>query len=173
MTDREDRRKSFMEGLAGHQGIIHKVGHLYFDDAVEREDFFQEVLLNAWGSYASFAGGSAFTTWLYRVALNTALQRLRADCVKRRRFVAAPAEEATQVAAAPAVGEAVSRDLRRAIEGLDDLEKSIILLYIEGSTYVEIADITGLTEGHVGVKINRIKNKLRERLAPREDRHGT
>ncbi len=173
MSDPNDRRAAFLESLAGHQGIIHKIGHLYFDDPVEREDFFQEVLLNAWRSYASFSGASTFTTWLYRIALNTALERLRAERAKRGQLVALPADETVEIAAPPAHDEAASRDLRRAIEGLDDLEKSVILLYIEGESYGEIADITGLTENHVGVKINRIKQKLRERLTPREDRHGT
>lgn len=160
-----------MEQIAAHQGIIHKIARLYFDADVEREDFFQEVLLNAWRTYPAFAGESAFSTWLYKVGLNTALMRLRAARTGRQKILAASKVSAEDHGGAEGRDDA-SRSLRRAMECLDDLEKSIIQMHLEGKSYREIAAITGLNEGHVGVKINRMKQKLRARLAPGQERHG-
>jgi RNA polymerase sigma-70 factor (ECF subfamily) len=170
MKKREDVRTRFMEDVFRHQGIIHKIARLYFDDPTEREDVFQDILLNAWRSYDSFAGASAFSTWLYKVALNTALFRLRARRVARRKLDALP-EAGTSVVSTEARDDAVL-GLRSAIGVLDDLEKSVILLHLEAKSYREIAEITGLTEGHVGVKLNRIKQKLKARMAPQEESDG-
>jgi RNA polymerase sigma-70 factor (ECF subfamily) len=170
MKEREDVRNRFMEDVFRHQGIIHKIARLYFDDPTEREDVFQDVLLNAWRSYDSFAGASAFSTWLYKVALNTALLKLRASRAARRK------SEGLQKADAP-IANVDARDdavlsLRSAMRTLNDLEKSIILLHLDGKSYRETAEITGLTEGHIGVKLNRIKQKLKTRLAPQEESDG-
>ena len=168
-----DRRSAFLEDVSRHQGLIHKICRLYFHEPAEREDAFQDILLNAWRSYPSFAGRSAFSTWLYRVALNTALMRLRAARPERRNMAPGAAEKAEKVAvpAGETAGDDI-RALRRAVESLDDLEKSVILLHLEDLGYREIAEITGLTENHVGVKLNRIKAKLRERLSAPEIEHG-
>ncbi len=159
-----------MEDVFRHQGIIHKIARLYFDDPTEREDVFQDILLNAWRSYDSFAGESSFSTWLYKVALNTALFRLRTRRAARRKLDMLPEARASILGTA-ARDDAVL-GLRRAIGVLGDLEKSVILLHLEGKSYREIAEITGSTEGHVGVKLNRIKQKLKTRLAPQEKNDG-
>lgn len=161
-----------MEELAHHQGIIHKLCRLYFRDGLAREDAFQDILLNAWKAYPTFAGRSSFSTWLYRVALNTILMRVRASKTERRE--PRPKTEASLIAApesAASTGDG-SILLRRAIDSLDEAEKAIILLYLEEMPYRDIAEITGLTENHVGVKISRIKLKLKGRLGELEDVHG-
>lgn len=172
--NKADLEKAFLERIEAHQGILHRIGRLYFAAKTDREDFLQQALLNAWRSYPRFEGRSAFSTWLYRVALNTALmQKRRRDPVESSeagRFDAMPA-----LPTAPGrseSGEDLSR-LRQAILSLGPIDRSIVLLYLEDLSYREIAEITGLTENHVGVRLNRIKNRLRELLEGEEDRHGS
>jgi RNA polymerase sigma factor (sigma-70 family) len=163
MNQSGDGRAAFLEQVARHQGVIHKLCRLYFNDPLEREDAFQDALLNAWRAYPRFAGQAAFSTWLYRVALNTILMRVRSARAERRR--SGPVGSIESAAIPDRSAAAIeAHELRLAIESLDDAEKSIILLHLEAFSYPEIAEITGLTESHVGVKINRIKAKLKTRL---------
>jgi RNA polymerase sigma-70 factor (ECF subfamily) len=167
-----DLEKAFLEGVAAHQGILHRIGRIYFAAGTDREDFLQQALLNAWRSFPRFEGRSAFSTWLYRVALNTALmQRRREPESVRPRGALDDLDALPAPAPRPDEEEALSR-LRRAIMGLGSIDRSIVLLYLEELSYCEIAEITGLTENHIGVRLNRIKGRLRERLENEEDRHG-
>ena len=167
--------KEFMAGVSAHQGILHRIGRLYFEMKSDREDFLQQALLNAWRSYPRFEGRSSFSTWLYKVALNTALMRLR-----KRQETAAGGErtglEDLEALAGPEPRSAPEEDLsrlRRAIRGLQPIDRSVVLLYLEELSYREIAEITGLTENNVGVRLSRIKDRLRERIDREEERHGS
>jgi len=173
-----DLEKTFLEGVAAHQGILHRIGRLYFAAQADREDFLQQALLNAWRSFPRFEGRSAFSTWLYRVALNTALMQIRRREPSRIGGAGTvdPGELESLPAPAPSRPEADEKDLarlRRAIMDLGPIDRSVVLLYLEELSYREIAEITGITENHVGVRLNRIKARLRDRLEGEEDRHGS
>ncbi|GGH02139.1 DNA-directed RNA polymerase sigma-70 factor [Parapedobacter pyrenivorans] len=141
-----------------HQAMIWRVCRLYCNHAEDREDLFQEIAIKLWQSQASFRGDAKFTTWMYRIALNTAITSLR----RRRPAVSYPGE-VPDVAAELPDEEAAERyeKLSSAIRLLDDTEKALITLYLEGMSYAEIAEALGITENYTGVKLSRIKDKLK------------
>lgn len=152
--------KEFSEQISAHVGILHKICRSYKRDPDDRDDLFQEIVFNAWKSYPKFEGRSKFSTWLYRVALNTALYQNRKD-----RFFDRKVElELIQHHVAVEVKEDNTDLLWMAINKLDELEKSIVVLYLEELPYKEISEITGLSENNVAVKLNRIKSKMKKIL---------
>ncbi len=156
----------FLEVIAAHQRIIHKVCRLYAHTADDREDLFQEVLLQLWRSFGSFKGESKVSTWMYRVALNTAISGFRKS--SRRPAMTDLEGQAYQLAADAPNTEAEEEKqlLYKAISLLSDLERAIIMLYLDEQSYEEIGQIIGITPNYVGVKINRIKAKLKDLLLP-------
>lgn len=159
-------KEAFIELVEQNQGIIHKVCNMYCDNSQDRSDLFQEVLLQLWRSYANYRGEARISTWMYRVALNTAISGLRKR--KRREVEQGITErELELVASGPdREKEEKKKFLYEAIKLLSDIEKAIIMLHLEEHSYEEIATIMGITSNHVGVKINRIKGKLKKILLP-------
>ena len=153
--------KDFIILLNQHQKIIHKVCNLYMDTAADREDLFQEITLQAWKAYANFRGDARFSTWLYRVALNTAITYFRKEKKKPEIFTSEHLPENRQAEAADPVEEQV-KALYAAIGDLSKIDKAIVMLYLEDYNYNEIGDMMGITANNVAVKMNRIKTKLRE-----------
>jgi len=159
--------KTFTEIVTLHQGIIHKVCGIYCKDEEARKDLFQEIVMQLWRSFPTFRGDSKITTWMYRVALNTAISSFRKQVRK-------PEEESLsvsiyQIPASNRFRQEQDEQIQfmyKAIEHLSKIEKAIIMLYLEEHSYDEIAKITGITKTNVGVKINRIKGKLQKILKP-------
>ncbi|MEM8899685.1 MAG: sigma-70 family RNA polymerase sigma factor [Bacteroidota bacterium] len=148
-----------------HQGLIHKVCHLYCQEAELREDLFQEILLQLWKAYPSFRGDSSFSTWMYRIALNTAIALYRKQ--KKSPLISDldSVVENLQGKEVPYEEKENQHFLYQAIYTLNDVEKAIILLYLESYKYEEIAEIMGISVNLVGVKINRIKQRLKNKLS--------
>lgn len=155
----------FLSKIFEHQGIIHKVCNLYADSAEDRKDLFQDMLLQLWRAYATFQQNSKWSTWMYSVCLNTALNTLRKNKKSKSFFSLDFLQHEPE--AHPyepfEVDEQMTR-LHTAIATLSEIEKAIILLYLEEKSYEEIASIVGITISHVGVKISRIKTKLELKL---------
>jgi RNA polymerase sigma-70 factor (ECF subfamily) len=155
----------FLSDLNQNLGIVHRVCKVYFtSDKEEREDVFQEIMYQLWKSYPNFHGESKFSTWMYKVALNTAITHVR----KNKR--APPMEKLTdhdnQLAES---NEPVDREekmnlLYAGIGTLTPIDKAIILLHLEENKYDEIAAITGLTKTNVSVRLVRIRKALEEKL---------
>ncbi len=154
--------KAFIALLSEHQNIVHKVCRLYQPAASDRTDLFQEVVLAAWKGFHSFKGDAKFSTWLYRVALNTAISFYRKE--KRRPAPAHFAEDMLNIPAADdSGGEAEQRDaLYKCINDLSAIDKALVMLYIEDYNHADIAGMLGITANHVAVKLTRIKSKLKE-----------
>lgn len=152
--------KKFSDDIVLHQGIIRKVCRIYAKDPAQREDLYQEIVLNAWRSYPNFEGRSKFSTWLYRVALNTAFYQHR----KNKFFNNITGLDGAETIPLEESDKEQLEILYRAIGQLDAVEKSIVLLYLDELSYKEISEITGLTETNVGVKLNRIKTKMKKIL---------
>ncbi|TKG94644.1 sigma-70 family RNA polymerase sigma factor [Puteibacter caeruleilacunae] len=155
-------KEDFVNIITENQGIIHKVCSIYCDNEEDRKDLFQEILAQLWKSYASFRSESKFSTWMYRVALNTAITSFKRG--KRQPDRTNLPEGNIQI---PDEGydmetEEQIKHLYKAISKLTGIEKSIILLYLENHPYEEIAEITGITQNYVRVKMNRIKKKLKK-----------
>lgn len=120
---------------------------------------FQEIVLQLWKSFPTFRGESKLSTWMYRIALNTAISGFRKKRITTTELSSISYQ--LQDIATPRQEEEM-KALYVAIEKLTDIEKSIVLLYLEDKPYDEIADITGITANYVAVKMNRIKEKLRK-----------
>ena len=153
--------KEFLQIITENQGIIHKVCSIYCDLEEDRRDLFQEILVQLWKSFPSFRNESKFTTWMYRVALNTAITSFKKD--KRQPDKSGISYESIQLA--EEIYDTRTEDqiklLNNAVVQLTGIEKSIILLFLEDKKYEEIAEITGITQNYVRVKMNRIKKKLK------------
>lgn len=155
----------FLELVAKHQNIIHKVCHMFAPDEDDRRDLFQEITIKLWLGYKSFSGNAAITTWMYRVALNTAISIQRKEKKKSEIQPLHPNIQPIDDSDDNPIGQHEIDQLYLAINLLDPVDKAIILLYLEEKKYDEIAEIIGITRSHVGVKITRIKKRLESILS--------
>ena len=149
----------FVEIIKEHEKIILKICNVYCKEKQDREDLYQEILIQLWKSFPSFSGKSKITTWIYRIAFNTAVTRYR----KEKRTPERGALNDLQETVEPTENDNIER-LYFAIGQLNPLEKAITMLYLEGTKYREIGEILGISESNVGFKINQIKTKLRKTL---------
>ncbi|MDA1277235.1 MAG: sigma-70 family RNA polymerase sigma factor [Verrucomicrobia bacterium] len=155
-----ERDRIFNEWLAGHKGILFKVVHAYAFEHSDRQDLFQEIAVQVWRSVGAFRGESSVPTWMYRVALNTAIAWTRKEGRHRRGKEPLEAVEGLLTAASSGTPDPRVEWLYHKIAQLKDVDRSVALLLLDGFSYKEIAAILGLTESNVGVKINRIKSAL-------------
>jgi RNA polymerase sigma-70 factor (ECF subfamily) len=135
---------------------------MYGATGADRQDLFQEMVVQLWRSYPSFRGEAKFSTWLYRIALNTAISDLR----KQRRYITTldPGELPSQLNDIPYSTEREEQlqSLYAAIDRLTEVEKALTMLYLEDKSYAEMEDILGIPQNNLRVKMNRIKEKLRK-----------
>lgn len=149
---------SFVQQINENLDIARKVSRIYFADVHDREDVLQEMMYQLWRSYKSFDGRSKFSTWMYRVCLNTALTYRRNS---RRRIQESLTELHENIPDSnPEKNEEAFNLLFEAIGTLSSVNKAIMLLYLEDMSYEEIASITGLTKSNVSVRLVRIKKEL-------------
>lgn len=160
MTVRLDDK--FLQCINENIGIAHKVLNVYFQDAEDREDAMQEMMYQLWRSYPNFNGRSKFSTWMYKVCLNTALTSKR-HSKRRTAETLSPVHDGIAGESAESDHEALSM-LTEAIAELSGLNKAIILLYLDDMSYDEIAAVLGLTRSNVSVRLVRIKKELETRL---------
>jgi RNA polymerase sigma factor (sigma-70 family) len=163
MQTNETERQKFVELIEKHQGILHRICSIYANHTQDRQDLFQDMVLALWRSTSSFRGQSSLTTWMYRVALNTALLQKRKAA--RRPDLTRGGE--AEIASVPVVATAPNDDaemLRNCIRELPTLDRAIVLLHLEERSYEEIAEITGLTRSNVSVRLVRLKERLRRMI---------
>jgi len=160
-----DKKSRFLEQVEKNQDIVHKICALYAWTDDERKDLSQDIICQLWKSYPSFRGDSQFTTWMYRVALNTALLNVRRN---RRRVrtenLEARHDDIPAAHTGPDEHVGIGR-LYQAISRLHPFDRAIILLYLEQCSYKDIADVIGISESNVSVRLVRIKKKLKELLS--------
>jgi RNA polymerase sigma-70 factor (ECF subfamily) len=148
---------AFIEMINNHRGIIYKVSNLYCHDKADKEDLFQEIIIQLWKSFPTFRNESKLSTWMYRVALNTAISFFRKEIKKPERKSITEIE--LQIPEFAADDDNLML-LNRAIQQLTKIEKALIMLYLEEKSYQEMSEVLGISHSNVGVKINRIKQKL-------------
>lgn len=160
-----DKKNRFLEQVEQNQDIVHKICALYAKTDDERKDLSQDIICQLWKSYPSFRGDSKFTTWMYRVALNTALLNVRRNRRQvRTENLKAHHDDIPEKHTALDVHGEIGR-LYEAISQLHPFNRAIILLYLEQCSYKDIADVIGISESNVSVRLVRIKKKLKEFLA--------
>jgi len=161
-----DLEQNFIKLLSENQNLIHKVCRIYTSDVDNHNDLFQEITIQLWKAYPKFRGESKFTTWAYRVALNTAITIFRknskiqiTDDYEKHSFVIAQEEYNNEE-------EEQLKLMYQAIHQLNDIEKALIFMYLEDKDYQEISETLGISEVNARVKMNRIKTKLKKILNP-------
>lgn len=155
-----DQSRIFDQWLSQHKGLLFKVVHAYAFASHDREDLFQEIATQVWNSIPRFRSESAVTTWLYRVALNSALAWSRKERRHRDQAHALEAEEPT-LRETSRIQDRRLGWLYEQIAQLDHVDRSLTLLLLDGYSYREMAETLGISESYVGVKINRIKTHLK------------
>lgn len=162
----KDLEAKFLSDFEKNQNIAHKICRIYTTNQDAHNDLFQEITIQVWKNYSKFRGDSKFSTWMYRVALNTAISLYRKstrtiktqdinDVVYKIKSTDYDDTEERQLAA-----------LYKAIHKLNDIDKALILLYLENKPYKEISETLGISSVNARVKMNRAKEKLKKFLTP-------
>lgn len=159
----KNKQDIFLSLLDEHKGILVKVSKIYMDNPIDQEDLEQEIIFQLWRSFDRFQGKSKFSTWIYRVALNTAITYLKKD---KRRVDRNSLNKSVDLRDSDTNEEKESQlaHFYKAVHHLNKIEKAIILLFIEGLSHKEIAANLGLTEVNARVKLNRTKKKIKEQI---------
>lgn len=156
----DNSEATFEKLIVENQLLIHKVCNMYGKSDADKQDLFQEITIQLWKSFDSFEHKSKFSTWLYRVALNTAITQKRKENRMPRTNPLSDQEMRIPYNDGNDIDEDDLQKLWLAIRQLKPVDRAIIFLYLEEKSYQEIADIIGITPKNVGVKIVRIKAKL-------------
>jgi RNA polymerase sigma factor (sigma-70 family) len=156
-----DLQVAFQNRIEEHKKILYKVCNAYCRDRSSREDLAQEIIFQLWRSFGKFDGRCQFSTWMYRIALNVAISFYRSEGA-RTRVVISGEEHLLEAADKEEHQQDDVRALYEFIAEIDPLSKALILLYLDGNTYQEIADVAGITATNVATKISRIKNKMKQ-----------
>jgi len=154
----------FLQLLEKHQNIIHKICRIYSYDYSDPKDLFQEISIQLWKSYPSFKGKSKFTTWMYRVGLNTVITLYRKN---KKTIRGEDYSKISELKANEEYDETKDNQIKwlyGKIDTFSEIEKALILLYLEDKKYSEIAETLGISEVNARVKINRLKKKLKTML---------
>jgi RNA polymerase sigma factor, sigma-70 family len=155
--DKSELEKKFIEMIKQNERVIYKVCSFYASDEEPLSDLYQDTVCNLWMAYPKFRGESSISTWIYRIALNTCISNFRK---KKRSPLIVSLSNFQDAFVQPEDMTGEIEEMYRLIRQLKNLERAIILLYLEEKSYQEIADITGLSLSNVAVKLKRIKEKL-------------
>ena len=158
-------KETFLRLLEEHKGIIIKICNAYCQAKDDKEDLSQEIVYNLWKAFANYTPDHKFSTWLYRVALNVAISYYRKE---KRSLQYTPYDENLIVFSEEGNNKELEGNLlllQQFIFELKEIDKSIMLLYLDDKSYHEIAEITGISETNVATKINRIKTNLKAKFS--------
>ncbi|OAB78862.1 RNA polymerase sigma factor [Cochleicola gelatinilyticus] len=162
----EDLEHSFVTQLEANQNIVHKICRLYTNSRDAHNDLFQEITIQLWRAFPKFRGDAKFSTWMYRVALNTAITLYRKS---KRQIQTQDYEKISFKISSEDYDDTIEEQLKlmySAVKDLNDIDKALVFLYLEDKNYREISETLGITEVNARVKMNRIKEKLRKVLNP-------
>lgn len=158
----EKQKSLFLSELEENQDKLYRLCSIYSDNNEDSKDLFQEVLVQIWKSMSSFKGKSSIGTWMFRIALNVCLRFKSKYTKNQNRFIRLDSMTICNIGSE--VEDENSDEkliaLKKCVKKLNDGDKAIVTLYLEGLAYREISDILGLSENHIAVKIKRIKSKL-------------
>jgi RNA polymerase sigma-70 factor (ECF subfamily) len=154
-------QKEFLKILTDYQGIIHKVNLIYFKSNMDKQDNYQEIVYQLWKSFPSLRNRDKIASWIYSVSINTSISKIRKDsklqfCDSVPDFTAVEQHEYDE--------STNYQKLMDALYKLNEIDRSVMLLYLEDFSYEKIAEIVGVTASNVGVKIHRLKNQLNKQL---------
>jgi len=156
-------KEEFLEILSNYQGILHKVNLIYFRNKADREDNFQEIMYQLWKSFPGLQNRNSIGSWIYAVSINTSISRLKKEARIEYREKLPESIDKFDLIEELSFNENF-RMLLQAIYQLNEIDKSIMLLYLEEKSYDEISEILGISKSNVGVRINRAKELLKQNL---------
>lgn len=157
--------QEFVSLLEENQNILHKICKLYTTDLAAHQDLFQEMVIQLWRSYPKFKGDAKFSTWAYRVSLNTAISLYRGSKSKIQTVEWNQDLSNIRYEEYNTEADEQLKFLYDAVRQLNDIDKALVYMYLEDKDYAEISETLGISEGNARVKMNRIKNKLKEMLS--------
>jgi RNA polymerase sigma factor (sigma-70 family) len=161
-----NREQEFLAKIEQHKGVIYKVSRMYMEQPDDQEDLFQEIVLQLWKSYDNFRGDSQFSTWMYRVAINTAMVFFKKEKSRKQYYSDTKDPEIAAEEYNP-VKESQLDYFYQAVQELNKVEKALIFFFLQGQSHKEIAGNLGLTEVNARVKLNRTKEKLQQIIKDR------
>jgi RNA polymerase sigma-70 factor (ECF subfamily) len=158
-----DAQARFLAQLETHRGILYKVARAYGRSPADRDDLVQDIVAQLWRAFPRYDEQLRYSTWMYRIALNVAISWRRREQTRERHLVA-DGEAVLQFAGAPEppADDGALELLYRCIGGYDDLNKALLMLYLDGRSHQDISDVLGITPTNVATKIGRLKDRLRE-----------
>lgn len=157
----KEKEQEFLNRIEKHKGILYKVSKMYMDNSDDQQDLFQEIVCQLWKSYDSFRNESQFSTWMYRVAVNTSIVFLKKEKRKVDKYEIA-SENIKDDEGDSHIKESQIDHFYKAVQKLEKIDKAIIFYQLEGFSHKEIGDNLGISEGNARVKLNRAKEKLKE-----------
>ncbi|MGB7784963.1 MAG: sigma-70 family RNA polymerase sigma factor [Salinimicrobium sp.] len=163
---KEELEHQFVSNLEKHQNIVHKICRMYTNDQESHNDLFQEITIQLWKAYPKFRGDAKFSTWMYRVALNTAITLYRKS---KREIRTQDFDDVSFKIKAQEYDDQTEQQLKlmyKAVKQLNDIDKALVFLYLEDQSYREISETLGISEVNARVKMNRIKTALKNILNP-------
>jgi len=166
MDQKRSFKRSFMQLLEENRGIIHKICLMYTFNQSDKEDLYQEICLQLWRSFKSYRNESKFSTWLYRVALNTAISSVRKE---RRKVETVQLDKAEHFVSRDSEREGMTQMLFIAVSRLNRVDRAIILLWLEEKEYSEISEVMGISQSAVSVRLVRIRERLKLIMKNLED----
>jgi len=155
------KEQAFLDRIEQHKGILFKVSKMYMDNKDDQEDLFQEIVYQLWNAFESFKGESQFSTWMYRVAINTAIVFLKKEKRKLDKYELS----STNICEEESDVDEKEKQIElfyKAVQQLEKIDKAIIFYQLEGFSHREIGENLGISEGNARVKLNRAKEKLKE-----------
>ncbi|MDN5204299.1 sigma-70 family RNA polymerase sigma factor [Fulvivirgaceae bacterium BMA10] len=155
-------KQDFLKVIDKHQGIIKSLCHIYYHDFEDQRDTRQDIILQLWKSFTSFRGESNISTWIYKVSLNTILSKIKKEKRRPRNESLSHLHENKPVPSLNADDDL--QFLNQLIQSLKELDKAVIILYLEGYKNNEIAQLIGLTPSNIGTRMNRIKATLKSKF---------
>ncbi|WP_312288335.1 RNA polymerase sigma factor [Chryseobacterium gleum] len=153
---------TFLKLVNRHKGIVYKASRIYADSVEDREDLQQEILIQLWKSYQNFKGNSEFSTWMYRVAINTAITYLKKEKQRSGNHTEVPHHFEVQQEDYNPAKDRQLEIFYNAVQELNPLEKAVIFYFMEGMSHKEIGNNLGLSEGNARVKLSRTKEKIQQ-----------
>jgi len=162
----KDLESKFLSDFEKNQNIVHKICRMYTTNRDAHNDLFQEVTIQLWRNYEKFRGEAKFSTWMYRVALNTAISLYRKSTRSVKIQDISDFEYKIKAVDYDDTEEQQLKAIYKAIHQLSDIEKALIFLYLEDKPYKEISETLGISNGNARVKMNRAKEKLKNILNP-------
>lgn len=153
----------FLKTIKEHKGMIYKLVNIYAEKNNDQQDLYQEIVYQLWKSFKTFKGNSKISTWIYRIALNTSLAHIKL----KKKYIGNVSIENLEIQIEDKTDANIESKILKMyqqIRTLNEMDKAIIFLFLEGKNYEEIAAITGFTVTNVGTRLNRIKQNLKSQM---------